>query len=135
MKTAHIVGLLVILAFLGLGATAFKKTLTPYVSFAEARAAGKSVQVAGRRTNAPTRYDEKNHTFEFTIEDDRGDSMKVVFHGVKPGAFDQAKQIVAIGEYRDGAFHANKLLIKCPSKYQGQQNVDMQKEYTSSTAR
>jgi cytochrome c-type biogenesis protein CcmE len=26
---------------------------------------------------------------------------------------------VAVGSYREGAFHADQLLVKCPSKYQG----------------
>ena len=45
--------------------------------------------------------------------------MTVLYEGVKPGNFEEATQIVAIGSYSDGAFHANQLLVKCPSKYQG----------------
>ncbi len=26
---------------------------------------------------------------------------------------------MAVGSWRDGAFHAEQLLVKCPSKYQG----------------
>jgi cytochrome c-type biogenesis protein CcmE len=45
--------------------------------------------------------------------------MQVVYDGVKPGNFEEAVQIVAIGRYQDDAFHAEQLLVKCPSKYQG----------------
>ena len=45
--------------------------------------------------------------------------MPVMYEGVKPGNFEEATEIVAIGSYRDGAFHAEQLLVKCPSKYQG----------------
>ena len=44
--------------------------------------------------------------------------MDVVYSDIKPGNFDQARDIVAIGRYQGGAFHASKLLVKCPSKYQ-----------------
>jgi cytochrome c-type biogenesis protein CcmE len=45
----------------------------------------------------------------------------VRYQGVRPANFDEAISIVAIGRY-DGAsaeFDAAKLLVKCPSKYQG----------------
>jgi cytochrome c-type biogenesis protein CcmE len=38
---------------------------------------------------------------------------------MKPGNFNEATQVVAIGRYRDGVLEAEKLLVKCPSKYQG----------------
>ena len=43
------------------------------------------------------------------------------YHGVKPANFEDAISIVAIGHYESGRdeFVANKLLVKCPSKYQG----------------
>ncbi len=45
--------------------------------------------------------------------------MPVLYAGVKPGNFEEATEIVAVGSYSDGAFHAEQLLVKCPSKYQG----------------
>jgi cytochrome c-type biogenesis protein CcmE len=47
--------------------------------------------------------------------------MRVRYHGLKPANFEEAISIVAIGRY-DGSekvFVADKLLVKCPSKYQG----------------
>ncbi len=44
--------------------------------------------------------------------------MEVRYHGQKPDQFDQAHHIVAIGRYDGTAFQADKLLIKCPSKYE-----------------
>jgi cytochrome c-type biogenesis protein CcmE len=45
----------------------------------------------------------------------------VRYKGLKPANFEDAISIVAIGQFDDGAkeFEANKLLVKCPSKYQG----------------
>jgi cytochrome c-type biogenesis protein CcmE len=45
--------------------------------------------------------------------------MAVAYGGVRPANFKDAISIVAIGRYRDGRIEAEKLLVKCPSKYQG----------------
>jgi cytochrome c-type biogenesis protein CcmE len=50
---------------------------------------------------------------------DTGETMTVHYSGVKPGNFEEAVQIVAIGSYQEGVFEAEQLLVKCPSKYQG----------------
>ncbi|MFH2036524.1 MAG: cytochrome c maturation protein CcmE, partial [Candidatus Zixiibacteriota bacterium] len=44
---------------------------------------------------------------------------QVIYNGVVPGNFDQATSIVAVGKPGDEGFIADKLLVKCPSKYQG----------------
>ena len=46
--------------------------------------------------------------------------MKVVYYGVVPGNFDQATSVVAKGIVKEQEFVADKLLVKCPSKYQGE---------------
>ncbi len=47
--------------------------------------------------------------------------MRVRYKGLKPANFEEAISIVAIGRYDASAseMHADKLLVKCPSKYQG----------------
>ncbi len=115
----YVVGGVMIVAFLAFGATSFKSNLTPYVSFDEAmRAAGK-VQVAGGLVADSTRYLEDTEQLSFGLVDEAGRTMPVVYTGVKPGNFEEATQIVAIGTWKQGAFHADQLLVKCPSKYQG----------------
>ena len=44
--------------------------------------------------------------------------MPVTYRGVRPGNFEQATSLVAIGTYRGEAFQADQILVKCPSKYQ-----------------
>lgn len=92
--------------------------VTPYVGFNEARASSGNVQVMGEILPSGTEYDEANGLFSFFITDDTGDRLKVVYDGTKPGNFDQATSVVCIGKYTGDAFYANKLLVKCPSKYQ-----------------
>ncbi|MFN3413303.1 MAG: cytochrome c maturation protein CcmE [Thermoanaerobaculum sp.] len=114
-----VVGIALIVGFVAFGAGAFKASLTPYVSFAQARASQDAVQVAGKLVEGSSYYDEANGKLVFVLEDTQGDRMKVEFAGTKPGNFEEATQIVAIGRFTNGVFVTEKLLVKCPSKYQG----------------
>jgi cytochrome c-type biogenesis protein CcmE len=115
----YTVGGVLIVAFLAYGATSFKSNLTPYVSFEEAQRSARKVQVAGGLVPDSTTYIEDREMLQFGMVEENGDTMTVLYEGVKPGNFEEATQIVAIGTYSEGAFHANQLLVKCPSKYQG----------------
>jgi cytochrome c-type biogenesis protein CcmE len=116
----YAVGGVLIVAFLAYGATSFKSNLTPYVSFDEAMRSPSKVQVAGQLVQGSSEYVEASSQLRFGLyEETSGNTMSVVYEGVKPGNFEEATQIVAIGSYRDGEFAADQLLVKCPSKYQG----------------
>ncbi len=121
-------GLIVLAGFLVFGLSAFKKTLTPYVSFQEARKAKTVVQVAGGLVKGSDSYDSDKKELHFTIIDDKNEKMTVVYAGVRPGNFADAVSIVAIGKYEAGGIRAEKLLVKCPSKYQGE---EVEKSYPS----
>lgn len=54
----------------------------------------------------------------FTIQH-KGRSLRVVYQGVIPDAFVERAQAVVEGEYRGHRFHADKLMAKCPSKFEG----------------
>lgn len=95
----------------------FNKTVAPYVPFAEAKTATGAVQVAGFPDHQRARFDPSSKVFQFSMTDDHGEVMPVVFTGAKPGNFDQAEKVVVIGKYEGGTFHANQILVKCPSKY------------------
>ncbi|MBZ5587002.1 MAG: cytochrome c maturation protein CcmE [Acidobacteriia bacterium] len=124
-----ILGVAAIIGFVAFGAGAFRSNLTPYVSFQQARATSDAVQVAGKLIEGSDVFDEKAAVLRFDLKDDHGDVMKVTYKGLKPGNFKEATQVVAIGRFHGGALEAEKLLVKCPSKYQG---LD-QKASTSST--
>jgi cytochrome c-type biogenesis protein CcmE len=119
MKPKYIIGIIIIVVFIIFGALSFKKTLTPYVSFRDARESGGVVQVIGKIVFSEVRYDVDVHQLKFPITDEDEDEMMVVYGGIKPANFDQADQVVAIGKYQNGVFAADQLLVKCPSKYQG----------------
>jgi len=117
-----IVGIALLVGFAGFAFTTFRSNLTPYVSFAEAQKGDRVVQVAGGLDKPSAHYDESASSLHFTLVDPKtGDKLPVVYHGLRPANFQDAISIVAIGSW-DGSgrqFEAQKLLVKCPSKYQG----------------
>lgn len=121
MKPKIVLGLLLVLASIGFGVTAFRNSLTPYISFAEAKKSGASSQVNGTLADpANVRWDAGKGELAFALKDDHGEVLPVVYHGVKPANFEQATSVVAIGTYAGGRFEADQLLVKCPSKYQAE---------------
>ena len=118
IKTIIAIVVVVIAAIVGLSSLFTGGGMISYVSFGEARTAGSNVQVMGEILESGATYDTGTGSFIFYIANETGDRMKVVYSGTKPGNFDQATSVVCIGRYKDNAFHADKLLVKCPSKYQ-----------------
>lgn len=119
MKKGYWIAAGLAVAFVLLGLTSFQKTLTPYLSFDEARGSKGIVQVMGGLDKRSDRYDTSTQRLSFELIDEQGGRMPVVYGGTKPANFKDAISIVAIGRYRDGRIEAEKLLVKCPSKYQG----------------
>lgn len=112
--------IILLVGFIGYAGFNLAESVTPYVTIAEARATSNSVQVKGLldKNFEPVQTADK---FNFSLKDeDTGETMRVVFDGIKPDQFDEAFHVVAVGKYdvADETFHAKKLLIKCPSKYE-----------------
>ena len=119
---SYLIGAVLLLAFAGVSVSSFQETLTPYVSFDEAKSANRIVQVAGGLLDNSTGYDSESESLTFSLEDpESGQTLPIRYDGLRPANFEDAVSIVAIGRW-DGAkgeLHADKLLVKCPSKYQG----------------
>lgn len=128
MKKGYWIAAALTLAFLGFGLTAFQKTLTPYLSFEEARKSKGVVQVMGGLDKESDRYDTTKEELSFDLVDPAGGRMPVSYRGTKPANFRDAISIVAIGRFQDGRIEAEKLLVKCPSKYQG---AEVEKAYSA----
>ena len=116
-KPIYAVGLALIALAIALSMNAFGSALTPYVNVAEAKETERAVQVMGYPTGAEE-YNEG--IFRFTMEDDFGQPIEVEYRQPRPGNFDQAISVVAIGAFdaERNIFVADDLLVKCPSKYQ-----------------
>ena len=127
MKKAYWAGAALILGFLALGLTTFSSSMTPYVKFDEAEKSVRVVQVMGGLEKGSSRYDAASKTLFFNLVDlETKRILPVAYRDVKPANFEDAVSIVAIGRYQKDTFNAEKLLVKCPSKYQGQ---EMEKHY------
>ena len=127
MRAKYIIGGVIIVAFLAWGTAAFFKTTVQYVSIQEAAASNRTVQVMGKIDFDVVKYDRDDSRLEFEIYDPEAKDaataqrLDVVYYGVVPGNFDQATSVVVKGKPDGhGAFVADQMLIKCPSKYQGE---------------
>ena len=93
---------------------------SPYVTFQYAKEnPAKYVQLIGTRakdTNVSLYFT----GFSFTLTDEKGEELEISHNGVKPQNFEHADQIVVLGKYslEKKLFEADKVLTKCPSKYQ-----------------
>jgi len=125
MKIKIIIGVVIILVFAAWGISAFLDTTIKYVSFSEARDAGRTVQVAGGIDFSTVNYDTDKARLEFTIYDlanpdrTKAERLHVIYYGTVPGNFDQATSVLVRGKPEKDGFVADQLLVKCPSKYQG----------------
>ncbi len=120
MNLKVLVALALVIVAAVVGVSSFNKTVTPYISFAEARRASGLVQVNGVLADKRYVLKQEEQYLSFRLRDEKGEVLPVEYHGVIPGNFDQATSIVAIGRYHDGKFTAEQLLVKCPSKYQAE---------------
>ena len=117
MKRRHLAGLLLILCFFAFSAVSYQSSLTPYVTFAQARNTTAIVQIKGVIAGNTVTYEAGKLLFQ--LKDDRGETATVIYTGSMPDGLEQAEAVVAVGNYDMGTFIAKKLLVKCPSKYQG----------------
>lgn len=119
--SAKVIAAVVLLAVAAtVGVSSFKRTMTPYIGFAEARTASGLVQVNGKLADKDYVLKPEEQFLSFKLRDENGDVMAVEYRGVIPGNFDQAVSVVAIGKFQGDHFEAQQLLVKCPSKYQAE---------------
>lgn len=114
--------IVLLLAFVAYAGWSFADSVTPYVGIREAKAAtSSSVQVKGILAKDAPAPQMEGKDFVFTLQDEEtGEKLPVHYHGTKPDQFDEAYHIVAIGKMQGVFFSSDKLLIKCPSKYEQQ---------------
>jgi len=91
-----------------------------YGSFDQAMKSGEKMHVVGKwvnRTNAD--YDVTQELFAFDLQDTTGNTQRVHFYDPKPGDLEDAERIVIEGRYHKEhkSFVADKIFMKCPSKY------------------
>lgn len=121
-KIKTLIGSVIIIVFLIIGFFSFMGSKIEYVNFSEAQKRMKTVEVRGVwLKDKETNYDASTNTFTFYMKDDNNTEMKILLNDAKPNNFETAGElmIVAKGKVKDNVFYADKILTKCPSKYEG----------------
>ena len=120
MKKLHVIGIVIIALAIGVIFVSLKDTST-YADFSEAISnPDKEYHVVGKLDKSqPQIYEPKINAdqFMFSMIDNKGLSKRVVLHKSKPQDFEKSEQLVLIGKMEGQEFHANDILMKCPSKY------------------
>ncbi|GAB4409504.1 MAG: cytochrome c maturation protein CcmE [Bacteroidia bacterium] len=119
MKPLHIAilaGLAIFLVALGIN---FSQNASIYTDFGTARANGREVHIVGEWVERDlASYDESQDLFRFFLRDTLQQVEEVLYFDPKPINFEQAEKIVVVGAYRDEQFVADRIVMKCPSKYE-----------------
>jgi cytochrome c-type biogenesis protein CcmE len=120
MKKTHIVLLVLTIAAMSVIISVFADFSTYETFGSAAKQPGKTYYVIGYlMKDKDMVYDalnDPNH-FIFYAKDKAGTANKVIFNGEKPRDIEKSEQIVMTGYEEGGAFHCNKIQMKCPSKY------------------
>lgn len=76
------------------------------------------IQIEANVDPNSVKYDSKVPILEFSLQDGK-DSLPVAFRDVKPDNFDSGYPVIVEGRFDEkGVLQADKLLVKCPSKYE-----------------
>ena len=131
MKKSHIIGIVAIAMAMGIILTTAGDA-SSYVTFEEAKRRGSNgdrskIHVVGKLKK--TESDEDTDiipsadqlSFTFVMLDENEAEQKVFYPNPIPQDFDRSEQVVVVGFYQKDLFVADKILLKCPSKYQGEE--------------
>jgi cytochrome c-type biogenesis protein CcmE len=141
-------GALIIAAVVYLIITSTKASAQYFLTIDELKAKGNSLQgsalrVSGAVIGDTIQYDPQSLTLSFDVANVPGDNkeidaqgglaavlhaavidpnrarLHVIYTGVKPDLLRNEAQAIMTGKMgQDGAFHADELLLKCPTKYE-----------------
>lgn len=100
-----------------------------YVSFSEAKELSekgfkKSIHVVGELPKTTSgeivgiQESPDKLSFKFQLVDENGFKQQVLHANPVPTDFTKSEQVVIVGAYNGDNFIAEKILLKCPSKYQ-----------------
>ncbi len=127
MKPRLVFGITGIIVFTSLVMYNFSQSISSYVDFDQAvEMTGDRIHVIGTwDSSQPTGFSTETMTFSFFMTDESGNTRRVTYPRPKPNNFEQADQIVVIGEMRGDTFVSRDMLVKCPSKYNDATNPEL----------
>ena len=124
MKPKLIIGILAIVGFTSLLMYNFGNSIDSYVNFEQAENRPSSHVIGTWDDSQDWGFSRESMRFTFHMKDQDGNVRRVVYPRPKPNNFEQATQLVVIGEMRDNTFFANDMLMKCPSKYNDASEIE-----------
>ncbi|MFC7524992.1 cytochrome c maturation protein CcmE [Parapedobacter sp. GCM10030251] len=132
MKKSSVIPIIIIALAIAMIIVMYTDSST-YSTFSEAKEKQSELYVVGvLNKEKELHYNptvDANH-FAFYMYDNDSTECKVVFRGAKPQDIERSEQIVLTGKMIGEEFHASKILMKCPSKY----NQDEMEVIEASTA-
>lgn len=102
----------------------FGNSIDSYVNFEQAENRASSHVVGTWDDSQDWGFSRESMRFTFHMKDQDGNVRRVVYPRPKPNNFEQATQLVVIGEMRNNTFFANDMLMKCPSKYNDASEIE-----------
>lgn len=77
------------------------------------------IQIENKVDNSTIKYDATKPELTFEMADDKNNRIKVTYLDVKPDNFDSGYPVIVEGRFTGkDTFKADKVLVKCPSKYE-----------------
>jgi len=117
MNIKLVLGISSIVLFTSLLMYNFGNSINSYVNFEQAADRGSAHVVGTWDDSRKWGFSRESMRFSFYMKDEDGNIRRVIYPKPKPNNFEQATQLVVIGEMKNNVFYANDMLMKCPSKY------------------
>lgn len=128
MKTKYILAIVVIAAAIAM-IISMAGDASTYVTFSEAKELSekgfkKSIHVVGQLPKTASgeivgiQESPDKLSFKFQMVDENGVKQEVLHANPIPTDFARSEQVVIVGAYQGDKFVADKILLKCPSKYE-----------------
>ncbi|MDV3308358.1 MAG: cytochrome c maturation protein CcmE [Cyclobacteriaceae bacterium] len=128
MKVTHILLIVAIAAAVGVIIMSAGDAST-YVTFDQAMAQAEAGGTHSLHVVGELKKDDAGHvtgikpgadrvSFSFVMVDENGKEQRVQYNEPMPTDFTKSEKVVVVGRYKDDTFVADKILLKCPSKYQ-----------------
>lgn len=123
VKYTYIIAIVVVVLSGVLAYDAFSSYINPYLTVSQvvrspATYLDEDIQVLGTIANGSVTYKDLSMVFNLIDEESM---IKVNYTGSPPQSFQEAEQVVVIGKLvSPGTLEGYEMLVKCPSKYEGE---------------
>ncbi len=119
MKLRPIIGLVFLIGFTFFLLKSFGGQIGAYMDFEQAKNSNDAVvHVVGQWVEEDgLQYNPDDNILRFQMRDEIGNVCEVRYMNPKPANFEEAEKLVIEGTTQGDVFVADKILTKCPSKY------------------